>query len=81
VQHLVRDVTEVVELREEVTRARAIAIMVVLLATAHEEADKVAWRVFALECELRAVRQARGATIGAHKMLTSCTNILRKCMK
>jgi uncharacterized protein (DUF111 family) len=66
-QHLAQDVAEVAELPEEVTRARAAAIMVeacttqverlaqdraVLLATTHVEVDEVDQRVSFLEGEL-----------------------------
>jgi hypothetical protein len=72
-QRLAWDATEVAELQEEVTRARVATVMAearatqaekmaqesfVLLATAHGEADMVAWRVSVLEGELMATRWA-----------------------
>jgi hypothetical protein len=66
-------VAKVVELWEEVTWAQAATVMagaratqaeriawerVVLLASAHGEADKVAWRASLLVGELTVVRQA-----------------------
>jgi hypothetical protein len=83
VQRLARDVTEVADLREEVTRAWVAAIMAeartawvgkmaqeraVLLATARGKADVAARRSSILEGKLMAVRRARDA---AEEKLTS----------
>jgi glycerate-2-kinase len=76
-QHLSRHATEVAELQEEVTRGRAATIMVeslaaraeemayemvVLLDATRGEANEVAQRVFTLEGELGATRQACSVT-------------------
>jgi hypothetical protein len=74
VQRLAWDVTEVAELREEVTQARATTVMVgtctvqaermaqeraAVLVIAHSEVSEAAQRVSALEGELVAPRRAR----------------------
>jgi hypothetical protein len=86
VQYLAQDATKVAELWEEVTRVWVAAIMAetraaraekmaqeraVLLATVHSEVDEVAERIFILEGDLVAVRQAQDAAEGKFMSLSA----------